>query len=198
MILSLIKKTNIDPSAASTITALTIFTILAGYSYYQLWMLIFEGAKQSYKSEFRKALQKIDNKFSDKNLSGNELYAIWENVLYARGDKAKEIFNKDKGLWRFYHQSKSFVVGYAGGFLISFLLIWLLFNLGFSAWWLYIIPSLQLLLLFLANKKAQQTFNLLEIFESSLVDTWASDFSEAVETVVNSREPTSKPKSKRK
>ena len=114
ILLSLIKKTTLDPSAASTITALTTFTILAGYSYYQLWMLIFEGTKKSYKSEFRKALQKIDNKFLDKNLSGDELYAIWENVLYSKGDNAKEIFNKDKGLWKFYHQSKSFVVGYAG------------------------------------------------------------------------------------
>jgi hypothetical protein len=196
--LSQTKKLNIDPSSASVITALTISTVLIGYLYFQTWMLIFEGTKKSYKSGTRRALTKIEEEYSDKRLSSDDLYAIWESVLYRKGNQEKEIFKKDKTMWSFYHQNKSFVLGHVSSALISSLLILFLPGLGLSKWWLVFIPIVQIILALLAEIKARQTFNLIEIIEGSLVDTWASDFAEAIEIVLNSRKNETVSQAKRK
>ena len=196
--LSQTKKTTVDPSSAEIITAITIGTILLGYLYYQTWMLIFEIPNNSYKSSKRKALVKIREKHLEAKLSSDELYAVWENVLYRNGDKEKEIFKKDKGMWSFYHQNKSFVLGHLSSAVISISLILFLPGLGFSNLWIFAIPGIQLFFAVLAEIKSRQTFNLIEILESSLVDTWALDFSNAVETVVNSRNIGLKRKSEKK
>ena len=186
--LSQTKKLNIDPSSASIITALTISTVLIGYLYFQTWMLIFEGTKKSYKSGTRRALTKLEEEYSGKKLSNEDLYAIWENVLYHKGNQEKEIFKKDKTMWSFYHQNKSFVLGHLSSAVISSFLILTLPGLGLSKWWLVIVPVVQIILAVLAEIKARQTFNLIEILEGSLVDTWASDFAEAIKIVLKSRE----------
>ncbi|MFZ5909435.1 MAG: hypothetical protein ACOYYU_05415 [Chloroflexota bacterium] len=196
--LSQTNKTSIDPSSAEIITAFTISTILIGYIYYQAWFLFFEGTNQSYKSSKRKVLAKINEKHLKANLVSDELYAIWENVLYRTGDKEREIFKKDKGMWSSYHQNKSLVLGNVISTAISILLIFLLPGLGFSNLWLFAIPGVQLVFAILAEIKSRQTFNLIEVLECSLVDTWDSEFAKAVETVVNSRKPISKQTPKRK
>jgi len=185
--LSQTKRLDVDPSSASIITALSISTVLIGYLYFQTWMLIFEGTKKSYKSGTRRALTKIEEEYSDKKLSSDDLYAIWENVLYHKGNQEKEIFKKDKTMWSFYHQNKSFVLGHVSSAVISCFLILVLPGLDSAKWWLILIPLAQIILAILAEIKARQTFNLIEILEGSLVDTWASDFAEAIQTVLNSR-----------
>lgn len=196
--LSETKKITVDPSSAEIITAITIGTILIGYLYYQTWMLIFEGTNQSYKSSKRKALAKINEKHLEAKLNNNELYAIWENVLYRTGDREKEIFKKDKGMWSFYHQNKSLVFGNLFSAALSGMLIFLLPGLGSSNLWLFSIPCVQLVFAVLAEIKSRQTFNLIEVLECSLVDTWDTEFAKAVETVVNSRKPISRQTLKRK
>ena len=186
---------NIDPSSAAIITTISVSTILFGYFYYQAWLLIFEGTSMSYKSKSRKALCKINDKNIPSKLNNDDLYSIWENVLYRNGEKEKEIFKKDKGMWSFYHQNKSFVLGNLSSAIISFFLILFLPGLGYLNSWLFIIPGIQIVFGILAEIKARQTYSLIEIFECGLVDTWAIDFSKAVEIVVNSRKfPDSKQK----
>jgi hypothetical protein len=101
-------------------------------------------------------------------------------------------------MWSFYHQNKSFVLGHVISAVISSLLIIFLPGLGLSKWWLIFIPVAQVTLALLAEIKARQTFNLIEIIEGSLVDTWASDFAEAIEIVLNSRKHETVTQAKRK
>lgn len=192
------EKTPINPSSPSVITALALITVLIGYLCFQTWMLLFELPWTSYKSKGRRALTKIKEEYSGEELSNDELYAIWENVLYRMGDTEKNIFEKDKGMWRFYHQNNSFFLGYMVSAVISSLLIWFSAGRDLMRWWLVVIPTIQIFLASLAYIKARQTLNLIELLEASLVDFWASDFRRAIKKVLNSRKYATISSAKRK
>lgn len=156
------------------IAFLLIISVLAGNIVQQLWMLIFEYPKigLAYNSEKRLVLKKIseilDTKFK---ASGDELYAIWESILYSEF-VIDEIRTKDREIWQFYHSNAANALGLLIGSITSFV-IFCFSNENNSL--LLVLSIVFLFFSLVFAKKSTQTRHLVETLEKFWIEHYSEE-----------------------
>jgi hypothetical protein len=164
-------------------------TVLFGYICFQFWFYYFEREKGSlaYNSKHRKVLIKIQELLKNDVYTYDELYSIWETVLYRKGVDDKR-FDKDKKLWSEYHLNMAMRCGTILGLVIviPFLALFVFYPNLFAGFtpslpteiYIPLLSFFMILYLFAAvlfRRKALQTRKLVETLEVFWVSIWLDD-----------------------